>query len=122
MDKKTCFTVSAMMIIVITLIAGIRAAGRPARIPDITNDYYRSIEREYISHVRETLIEQGFDNPGISMTKVVNKAGGFDYTISIHHRRIDKMDLQRRSELSALLTNESIPVTDSSVFVKYIEY
>ena len=109
MDKKTCFTVSAMMIIAITLIAGIRAAGRPARIPDITNDYYTSIEREYISHV-------------ISMTKVVNEAGGFDYTISIHHRRIDKIDLQRRSELSALLTNESIPVTDSSVFVKYIEY
>ena len=56
------------------------------------------------------------------MTKVVNDLGGFDYTLKVHHRRIDRMDESERETLSKLLTSADIGVDNSFVSVRYIEY
>lgn len=122
MNRKTILLLTVLLITIFSLGAGIRANGRANRIPDITAEGYRSIERKYVEEVRETLDKNGFANAGISMTKQVNETGGFDYTLNVHHRRIDRMDDVERAELAKILTNRDIEVDDSSVIVKYIEY
>lgn len=120
--KKTTIVITLGLILIITLGISIRANGRSNRIPDITNEYYREIENAYVSDVRQTLTKEGFSNAGVSMTKVVNDLGGFDYTLKVHHRRIDRMDESERETLSKLLTSADIGVDNSFVSVRYIEY
>ena len=124
MENKSYITVTLILIMTFFLAAGIRANGRSNRIPDITGEYYRQIESEYLADVRNKLTENGYSNAGLSLTKQVNDDGGLDYTLSVHHRRIDKMDETKRAELSDMLTMNDIAVDGrkTSVAVRYIEY
>lgn len=124
MDNKSYITVTLILLVTFFLAAGIRANGRSNRIPDITGEYYRQIENEYLADVRQILTENGFSNAGLSLTKQVNEEGGLDYTLSVHHRRIDKMDETKRAELTDMLTVNDIIVNgkETTMAVKYIEY
>ena len=124
MENKSYITVTLILLVTFFLAAGIRANGRSNRIPDITGEYYRQIENEYLADVRQILTENGFSNAGLSLTKQVNEEGGLDYTLSVHHRRIDKMDETKRAELTDMLTVNDIIVNgkETTMAVKYIEY
>lgn len=124
MDNKSYITVTLILLVTFFLAAGIRANGRSNRIPDITGEYYRQIENEYLADVRQILTANGFSNAGLSLTKQVNEEGGLDYTLSVHHRRIDKMDETKRAELTDMLTVNDIIVNgkETTMAVKYIEY
>ena len=124
MDNKSYITVTLILLVTFFLAAGIRANGRSNRIPDITGEYYSQIENEYLADVRQILTENGFSNAGLSLTKQVNEEGGLDYTLSVHHRRIDKMDETKRAELTDMLTVNDIIVNgkETTMAVKYIEY
>ena len=122
MEKRARVIIILSLMIIAVMSIEIRAAGRSGRLEDITSEYYREAERDYKAQIREVLEQSGCDNAGIGMTKVVNETGGFDYTVSIHHRRIDRMDSVQREALSAMITDRGIPVAGSSVTVRYIEY
>jgi len=122
MNKKIYFTLSVLLVAVFTLSMGIRANGSARRMPDITDGYYRQIEKAYIEAVRDKLDSEGYRNAGISMTKIINAEGGFDYLLSVHHKRIDKMNNQSRDELTGIITKDEIEIANSSISVKYIEY
>ena len=55
MDKKTFVTLTLILTFTFTLAAYIRADGRSNRIPDITGEYYRQIEKDYVADIREKL-------------------------------------------------------------------
>lgn len=120
--KKTTIVLTLTLILIITLSISVRANGRSNRVPDITNEYYRQIEKAYVDDVKQTLTKEGYSNAGVAMTKVVNELGGFDYTLKVHHRKIDRMDESEREKLSKLLTSTDIDLENSFVAVRYIEY
>jgi len=122
MDKRLLTVITICLIIIFGCTFGIRAKGQASRIPDISNDYYKEIEKEYTQQVRDRLEANGFYNAGVSLTKVVEEDGAFNYTLSVHHRRIDKMNEYQREEISAIIICDGIAVAGSSVSVRYIEY
>ncbi len=122
MDKKTMVVVTFGLIIILSCVAGIKAKGASNRLNDISNDYYKAIEQSYVKSVRDKLDERGYNNAGISLTKVVDEAGAFEYTVAIHHRRIDRMDEFQRQQLSDIITVDKVAVDGSSICVEYIEY
>lgn len=122
MEKRFLVIVTICLVIIFGCSFGIRARGEAAGVPDISNDYYKEIEKEYTRQVKERLEEHGFYNSGVSLTKVVEEDGTFDYTLSVHHRRIDKMNEYQREEISAIIVCDGVAVEGSSVSVRYIEY
>ena len=122
MDKKTFIIFTIALIIVLSCGFSIRARGESKKLNDISNEYYKAIEQSYVDEVRTKLNDRGFANAGISLTKVVDESGAFEYTVSIHHRRIDRMDEYQREELSDIITVDKVAVEGSSVKVKYIMY
>lgn len=66
-------------------------------------NYYREQEKELLQETKEYLTEMGFRNSGVTLTRVVDEEGKRDYTFTIHHGKIDKMDEQERAELADLL-------------------
>lgn len=65
---------------------------------------YREMEEQLIRDTREYLDLQGFPNSGVMLNRVVEADGSREYTLTVHHRTIDRMTEQERAELSAALT------------------
>lgn len=69
--------------------------------------YYRELEETLTEDTRSYLEEQGFCNSGIMVNRVVEADGRREYTVTVHHREIDRMSEEERVALAeklALLT------------------
>ena len=65
--------------------------------------YYRLQEKELLSQTKIQLDELGYKNSGVTLTRVVDAGGKREYTITIHHGKIDKMSAEERSALIEIL-------------------
>lgn len=61
---------------------------------------YREKERQLVRDTRRELERQGFINSGVMLTRVVEGDGKRTYTVTIHHREIDRMETAEREELA----------------------
>lgn len=120
MNKRVLALFSVLLITIVSLCAGSKALGSEKN-EDFRSDYYRNIEKAYVESVRDSLEDLGYKNAGITITRVVNE-GYVDYTITVHHSRIDALDEAQRNELTDILLMEPIGIINSSVQVKYLEY
>lgn len=61
--------------------------------------YYVLLEKEYVEQVRNYLNEAGYSNSGVMLTRVINEEGEREYTMAIHHRRMEKLSGEEKEEL-----------------------
>lgn len=78
-------------------------------------NYYRAREQELVWETREYLNQAGFSNSGVTLTKVIDADGSREYTITIHHGKIDKMDTVSREALKEELATLAF-VADNCTF------
>lgn len=71
-------------------------------------NYYREQERGLLQETKQYLTEMGFQNSGVTLTRVVDEQGRRDYTFTIHHGKIDKMSESERTELAELLLTKAV--------------
>lgn len=69
------------------------------------NSYYLALEREYTAAAREFLKEQGFEDCGVMMTRVMSE-GGREYTVRIYHRRLKRMGPEEKKALENRLSQQ----------------
>lgn len=60
---------------------------------------YREMEEELVSGTREILRAQGLENSGVMLTRVVETDDVRQYTLTVHHGRIDRMCEAERAAL-----------------------
>ena len=51
--------------------------------------YYSEKERELVAEARAFLDREGFRNSGVMLTRVVDEDGRRQYTLTVHHGKID---------------------------------
>lgn len=66
---------------------------------EIREEHYRQLEQEYVQEVRKFLAECGYENSGVMLTHVVTEDGSREYTVTVHHRRLDKLTEDERREI-----------------------
>lgn len=62
--------------------------------------YYREREQRLVRETRQELERQGFLNSGVTLTRVVEEDGKRIYTVTVHHRDIDRMEAAEREALA----------------------
>lgn len=72
--------------------------------------YYREREQRLVKEAREYLGQQGYENSGVMLTRVVDADGGREYTLSVHHSRIVGLSEAEREQLADEL--QKITFTD----------
>ena len=65
--------------------------------------FYREQENKLLADTRAFLNQEGYYNSGVTLTRVVDSDGSMEYTITIHHSRIDRMDDFEKQELKNAL-------------------
>ena len=82
-------------VVVLTLIAVYCCAGTVMSRTDLSTEeveaYYSIKENALVESVREFLNREGYTNSGVMLTRVVEADGSREYTLTVHHGKIDNM-------------------------------
>lgn len=63
----------------------------------------REREEELLEQVRTYLADRGFSDSGVTLSRTVEEGRGRSYTVTVHHRRIDRMGGEERARLGGQL-------------------
>lgn len=89
---------------VFLLIAAVSFAGTAVWRMDLKGaeleDSYRERERRMLENAEAFLNGQGYVNSGVTLTRVVEGDGSRRYTLTVHHRKIDQMEVSEREALA----------------------
>lgn len=84
-------------------------------------EYYRGLEQEYVEEIRGLLEEKGYCNSGVTMNRVLQEDGSRQYFVTIHHRRIMKLDANQRKELLSECRAIEFPVENCNFCHEFLE-
>ena len=83
------FATAVLLVVLISLcIKGTAHSMEKSEGADEMESYYRSVEKEYVSSVKEVLKDFGLENSGVMLTKTIDAEGARTYVLSINHRRL----------------------------------
>ena len=111
--KKYGFALFTAVLVMITVLCMTGTVmGQNQDKLGMSDEYYHDMEKEYVKQTRDRLNVLGYENAGVSMTMITNEDGSHEYTVSIHHARIDAMDETRQEILLAEL--KKIPFAENN--------
>lgn len=107
------------MVLFLTLITVFCSAGTAMSRSDLSiqelEGYYHEKEQELVDEAKELLEARGFANSGVMLTRVVDREGRREYTITVHHGKITRLCEEEQTVLMSEL--EKIVFEDeNSVF------
>lgn len=93
----------AAVILVLVFMTVYFGAGTALSRTDLSAEelevYYRAKEKELVECARGFLEGEGLADSGVMLTRVVDADGGREYTLTVHHGAIDRMDEGDRGAL-----------------------
>lgn len=97
MIKFGALTVALVLIGVFGIAGCVKSAemsadGKPEQ-------YYLEKEKELVQETREYLKDAGYANSGVMLTRVVDESGNREYTLTVHHSKINALDEVARENL-----------------------
>ena len=81
--------------------------------------YYHSKEQSLVEDAREFLKGEGYADSGVMLTRVIESDGSRQYTLTIHHRRIDKLEEAERQLLVEKLEKIAFKDANSTFCCKF---
>ena len=69
------------------------------------NHYFAALEDEYLKQTKGLLEEQGYHNCGVTMTRVTLENGSREYTVLLHHRKLQKLSKDEKERLVDTLSD-----------------
>ncbi len=121
MKKYRFCTLTIIFVFVVFSLITIQARGQEE--PDMADaGVYEQWKEDYTQQLQKLLYEKGYRNAGITMTRVSHEDGSLEYTVKIHHKRIDRLDDgEKRLLLNEL---EAVPTygEDCRVFHQFLHY
>lgn len=82
--------------------------------------YYRTQEARLVDEVRTYLNEAGYRNSGVMLTRVVTAKGMREYTITVHHDKITKMNAVEKEELREQLSDFYFPADNCNFYHEFL--
>lgn len=69
----------------------------------VDEKYYKQMEKEYVQQVRDFLQDEGYENSGVTLTKVLYEDGAREYTLHVHHKRLGNLSRTNLNVLRQML-------------------
>ena len=83
--------------------------------------YYQVLEEGMVEDARQMLSARGFANSGVMLTRMIDESGSRQYTLTVHHGRINKMSEEDRQILMAELEQIAFEDENCVFFHKFFE-
>ena len=76
---------------------------------------YQMQEVQFKSEIKNCLEDMGYENAGITITKIMEEDGGREYTVLVHHQYLDANDSEKVNKVCAKLLVIDIPGENMTV-------
>ncbi len=104
--KNITFIASTIALILISAFFVTKTVrGQEDRETIACEKYYQVLEQEYVSEIRAYLNEQGFENSGVTLTRIIDEQGVREYQITLHHKYLEKLSMEERNEIFDVIKN-----------------
>lgn len=80
-----------------------------------SEQYFDALEKEYVKTIRGILEDNGYANSGVTMTDIIEDNGEREYTVAIHHKRLDRLSECEKTELLSQLEQVSFGQDDCMI-------
>ncbi len=80
----------------------------------VSEEAYIQLEGEYVQQLRTILKEEGYENCGINLTRVVDAEGERAYSIVLHHKYLKKLSENQLQGLFAELSGAAFQFSNCS--------
>ena len=104
-----------MVLAILWCVLGIQANG--AEKAENDKAYYQLQETQLKSKIKAELEDLGYNNCGITMTKVMNANGLREYTVLVHHQYLDADNQEQMNDVYEVLM--AVETDDTNMTVKY---
>lgn len=108
-------TVVALAVLVLWSICSIKA-NATERAENNKNEYQMQ-ERQFKIEIIECLEKMGYENCGITITKVMDADGSREYTVKIHHQYLDANNTEKVNKVCKTLN--ALEVEKENMTVNY---
>jgi hypothetical protein len=68
------------------------------------NQHYTAMEKEYLRQTKDALEQEGYGNCGVTVTWVAAEDGSREYTVLLHHRKLQKLSTQEQTVIIGRLS------------------
>lgn len=76
---------------------------------------YQMQEVQFKSTIKNCLENMGYENAGITITKIMDEDGGREYTVLVHHKYLDAKDSDKVNKVCAELFLIDMPGENMTV-------
>ena len=84
------------------------------------NAYYEDMEDNYVASLKSELTAKGYRNAGITMTKIFYENGEREYTVKIHHKRMENLSLEEQEVLLEELSMTNFADRECKISLTFI--
>ena len=120
MDKIRFMAVIMVSVIIAACFFTGTVMGKGEADSQELDGYYHSKEQSLVEDAREFLKEEGYADSGVMLTRVIEADGSRQYTLTIHHRRIGKLDEDERQLLMEKLQKIAFNDASSTFCYKFL--
>lgn len=85
----------------------------------VDEQHFQKLEQEYVKEIRSYMAEQGFQNSGVTLTRVVEN-GERSYEVVLHHKNLAKLTKEELEELFVQVEGLAFEVADCSFRVNLL--
>lgn len=103
MRGKLFEVVTVLLVLVVVLCVKGTVTSKESDARGKKNRYYAVLEQGYRDRTRQLLEEQGLRDCGINIRWVADVDGSREYTILLHHRKLNRMTEEEKSVLTDML-------------------
>lgn len=111
MRRKGYIIAAVLLVMIIVLCMKGTALSRERGIGGraMRNRYYAAMEAEYREKMQELLEREGYHNCGINLNWTAYEDGSREYTLLLHHRKLDRLSGEERTVLQDKLAQAEFP-------------
>ena len=113
-----------LLTVVFVLVLGIGMSAKAAVLREDNNGIsakqYAAMEEAYVKEAGMILLEKGCKNAGITLTYITDAEGNREYTITMHHARLEKMEVRELALLTSRLQESAEKILLAEVSVKQL--
>ena len=113
--------ITALLVLIAAMGISATVISQDKDMSKVEQQYYKEMEREYVKDLRALLANKGYSNSGVTMNRVINEDGSMEYLVTIHHKRISKLDNTDKQKLVVECNEISFPMENCNFYHEFLE-
>ena len=99
--RRMIMLVAVVMVLAMGIGMSVMASSEKGMTYVISNEEYKEMEQECLQDVKAILLEKGCKDAGVTLTYVTMEDGSREYTVCVHHAKLDVMESEEYGLLQA---------------------